>query len=125
MNRNILKLQKIKEANQSLENRYLLREQPAPPPPPPAPAGTPPPPAVPPAPAASTPPPPSSSNVPKKLTPEQEKDLKDRLKKDEVMSCSLDKGTKEGPYDYEGEKFFYRKGDTTKYTKDFWCKKED
>ena len=110
MNRNILKLQKIKEANQSLENRHLLREQPAPPPP--APAGT-------------TPPPPSSSNVPKKLTPEQEKDLKDRLKKDEVMSCSLDKGTKEGPYDYEGEKFFYRKGDTTKYTKDFWCKKED
>lgn len=125
MNRNILKLQKIKEANQSLENRYLLREQPAPPPPP-APAGAAPPPAVPPAPAASTPPPPSSSNAPKKLTPEQEKDLKDRLK--QVESCSLDKETKEpkeGPYYYEGEKFFYRKGNPTQYTKDFWCKKEN
>ena len=124
MNRNILKLQKIKEANQSLENRYLLREQPAPPPPP-APAGAAPPPAVPPAPAASTPPPPSDPNTPKKLTPEQETDLKDRLKNDKIKSCSLDTEKKEGPYDYEGEKFFYRKGDTTKFEMDFWCKKED
>lgn len=124
MNRNILKLQKIKEANQSLENRYLLREQPAPPPPP-APAGAAPPPSVPPAPAASTPPPPSDPNTPKKLTTKQGEDLKDRLEKKEVESCSSDTETKEGPYDYEGEKFFYRKGNPTQYTKDFWCKKED
>ena len=123
MNRNLLKLQKIKEANQSLENRYLIKEQ-APPPPPPAAAPSTPPPAPAPAPITTTPPP-SDPNTPKKLTPEQEKDLKERLKKDEVMSCSLDKGTKEGPYEYEDEKFFYRKGDAIKYTKDFWCKKED
>jgi colicin import membrane protein len=113
MNRNLLKLQKIKEANQSLENRYLIKEQTPPAPPAPAPA------------PSTTTPPPSDPNTPKKLTPEQEKDLKERLKKDEVMSCSLDKGTKEGPYEYEDEKFFYRKGDPIKYTKDFWCKKED
>ena len=92
MNRNLLKLQKIKEANQSLENRYLIKEQ-APPPPPPAAAPSTPPPAPAPAPITTTPPP-SDPNTPKKLTPEQEKDLKERLKKDEVMSCSLDKGTK-------------------------------
>ena len=122
MNRSLLKLQKIKEANQSLEQRHLLKEQA--PPPPPAPAGAPPPPAPAgaPAPAATTPPP-TNPNEPKKLTPEQEIDLKSRLK--EIKSCSLDKGTKEGPYEYEGEKYFYRKGDPTKYTKDFWCKKED
>jgi len=115
MNRSLLKLQKIKEANQSLEQRHLLKEQA--PPPPPAPAGAPPPP------AATTPP--TNPNEPKKLTPEQEKDLKSRLNKDEIKSCSLDKGTKEGPYEYEGDKYFYRKGDPAKYTKDFWCKKED
>jgi hypothetical protein len=120
MNRILLKLQKIKDANQSLENRYLIKEQA----PPPAAA-----PVTPPPPAGSTAPVPptqtSNPNTPKNLTPEQEKDLKERLKKDEVMSCSLDKGTKEGPYEYEDKKFFYRKGDPVKYTKDFWCKKED
>lgn len=122
MNRSLLKLQKIKEANQSLEQRHLLKEQA--PPPPPAGAPAPPTPAAPaPAPAATTPT--TNPNEPKKLTPEQEKDLKSRLNKDEIKSCSLDKGTKEGPYEYEGDKYFYRKGDPTKYTKDFWCKKED
>jgi hypothetical protein len=120
MNRILLKLQKIKDANQSLENRYLIKEQA---PPPAAAPVTPPPPAGSPAPVPPTQT--SNPNTPKNLTPEQEKDLKERLKKDEVMSCSLDKGTKEGPYEYEDEKFFYRKGDPVKYTKDFWCKKED
>ena len=120
MNRNILKLQKIKEANQSLENRYLLREQPAPPPPP-APAGAAPPPAVPPAPAASTPPPPSDPNTPKKLTVDQIDSLEKSLPSD--CSSFKDSGL-EGPYDYKGEKFFYKKG-TAKFTKDFWCKKKN
>lgn len=122
MNRSLLKLQKIKEANQSLEQRHLLKEQ-APPPPPAAPPAAPAP-STPPPPAAPAPAPvPTNPNEPKKLTPEQEKDLKSRLK--EIKSCSLDKGAKEGPYVYGGEKYFYRKGDPTKYTKDFWCKKED
>ena len=101
-----------------MERRRLLREQaPPPPPPPPPPAGD----AAPPAPAS--PAPATSPDEPKKLTPEQEKSLKSSLK--EIKSCSLDKGTKEGPFTYENEKYFFRAGDKTKYTKDFWCRKED
>jgi hypothetical protein len=112
MNRKNLKFQKIREANEMLEKRHFLKEQATPPP------------AVPATPPATATTPPAATNEPKKLTPEQEKSLKKT--KNNVVSCSSDTdktSPKEGPFEFENSQYFLRKGDPTKKTLDFWCKK--
>ena len=132
MNRNLLKLQKIREANQYLENRYLLREQPAPVP---APAPAPP---IPPSTAATgsvtTPSTPSVSNQdlnkPKKLTDKNLiSSLEDAISQKLVKNCSTISGGKEEYYTYNGENYFRTKFNPTLLSrptmgKDSWCKKE-
>ena len=120
MNRSLLKLQKIREANESLERRRLLREQVAPPPPP----------AAAPSPAAgitpissAAPAPAANPNEPKELTKELKNSLEKALNDKTVKICSSFKGDANEKYELKGETYFLLKKGEPNKTLDSWCLK--